>query len=148
MAIFELKYEHEQKQARTRLDFLCDQESRIELTQKRKQASRTQKNYGELLFTWFAMEYGETREYVKQIIFKQQINADIFKAEHTNKQGVTRIAWRSVNDLDSKETTIAYERLRNWSSKECGIYLPEPNEKEFLDHIEAEARKYENKRYL
>lgn len=42
--------------------------------------------------------------------------------------------------------TTAIQRFRNWSSMEAGIYLPEPSDQEFLDHIQNEIERH--KEYL
>ena len=97
--------------------------------------------------TKFAIEYFDTVEYVKQEIFKRIVNPEIFCMKVTNLKG-KRTALRSSSDLDTKELTIAIERFRDYSSVELGLYLPEPNETEYLEAIEAEAQKYNNKRYL
>lgn len=108
--------------------------------------SNQQNRYMHLIFAWFAIEYGETTEYVKQVIFKRDVNQEIFKREYVNrKTGEVREDWRSTADLDSKELTIAIERFRNWSSK-GGIYLPAPNEQEYLKHIQIEIDR--NKEYI
>lgn len=39
-----------------------------------------------------------------------------------------KTSWRSTADLDTKELTTAIDRFRNYSSKEAGIYLPEPSD--------------------
>jgi hypothetical protein len=139
-----IKYDAEK--ARTYLDFLIKNERRFELTEKKKGASRTQKRYAELIFSGYAMAIGETREYVKQVIFKQEINPDIFRTEHTNGAGITRVAWRSIESVDSRELTLALERFRNHASME-GHYLPAPNEERELDFLEQEASKYINQLY-
>jgi hypothetical protein len=42
--------------------------------------------------------------------------------------------------------TTAIERFRNWSSQEAGVYLPSPDEREFLREIEMEI--YRNNEFL
>ena len=89
----------------------------------------------------FALEYGETAEYIKQEIFKKQVNRDIFIFQFANKKtGEIRDEFRSTSDLDTKELTVAIERFRNWASKEGGIYLPEPKDLALLNEIEYQIK--------
>lgn len=46
--------------------------------------------------------------------------------------------YRSSANLTTAEMTQAIDRFRNWSASECGIYLPSPNEEDFLQSIEVE----------
>lgn len=95
-----------------------------------------------VLFGFFAAEYGETMDYIKQEMFKKIVNPEIFKTEYANKvTGEVRVAWRSTSDLDTGELTIAIDRFRDYASKEAGIYLPEPNEEDFLKSCEIEIER-------
>ncbi len=76
-------------------------------------------------------------------MFKQLVNPELFKTEHVNrKTGEVREAWKSTADLDTKQMTLAVDRFRNYASKEAGIYLPEADEREFLENIEIEVERY------
>jgi len=110
---------------------------------KRKTSrSLSQNKYLHVILGGFAMEYGETIEYTKQIIFKRLVNPQIFQTKHINKKREeTRIEWRSTADLTTEETTQSIERFRTYSSKEFGIYLPEPHEKEIIEEIEYQISK-------
>ena len=146
--LYDLKHSYQAKQAITRLKQLIGKGARIELTERTGKRTYKQNRYLHLLLTKFAMEYYDTVEYVKQEIFKRIVNPEMFCIEVTNLKG-KRTALRSSSDLDTKELTLAIERFRDYSVKsELGLYLPEPNETEYLEAIEAEAQKYNNKRYL
>ena len=145
--LYDLKHSYQAKQAIARLKQLIVKGARIELTERTGKRTYKQNRYLHLLLTKFAIEYFDTVEYVKQEIFKRIVNPEIFCMEVTNLKG-KRTALRSSSDLDTKELTIAIERFRDYSSVELGLYLPEPNETEYLEAIEAEAQKYNNKRYL
>lgn len=109
--------------------------------------SDQQNKYFHVLVGYFSSEYGETTEYVKQTIFKKWVNKEIFKTEYANKKtGEIREEWRSSADLSTGELTLAIERFRDYASKEANIYLPEPNEDEFLRHCETEIER--QKQYL
>lgn len=129
--------------AEERLKWLIEKGKRFELKEKRKKRTLDQNSYLHLILGWYAVEYGETREYIKQHTFKRVVNPEIFRTEHINrKMGEIREDWRSTADLDTGELTTAIDRFRNYSSKEAGIYLPEPKDLVHLNQIEAELDKY------
>ena len=79
----------------------------VELREVRKQRTYSQNRYLHLILSVFALEMGETLEYVKQDVFKKIVNPDIFKQEYYNKKGEYRIHWKSTMDLDTSEMTKA-----------------------------------------
>jgi len=112
---------------------LFEKKAFIELREIFPVRTNQQNKYMHVLFSYFAIEYGETAQYVKQFFFKQLVNKEIFKTEFVNPvNGNVREEWRSTKELDTKELTIAIDRFRDYASKEAGIYLPEPHEEEFL----------------
>ncbi|HET8837891.1 MAG TPA: hypothetical protein VFM82_02730 [Flavobacteriaceae bacterium] len=141
--IYNAQIEIDIYRAEERLKWLIEKGKRFELTEKKEKRSISQNSYLHLVLTWYAIEYGDTLEYVKQEVFKKQINPDIFRTEHINKKtGEIRDDWRSTADLDTGELTTAIDRFRNYSSKEAGIYLPEPRDMVLLNQIEAEIEKF------
>lgn len=147
--IYNSKKEIDVQNAIDRINWLIKNKKLFELTQKREKRTIRQNRYEHLLFSWFALEYGETKEYVKQVIFKQWVNPEIFKTEYVNeKTGEIREAWRSTADLDTKEKTLAIDRFRDYSSKEAGIYLPEPRDLVSLQEMEIELSKQSSKQYV
>lgn len=118
----------------------------VELTEK-KEISRNQNSYLHLILGYFALETGNTIEYVKKQYFKILCNADIFIIEK-NDTILNKIVkdLKSTSVLDSAQATLAIDRFRNWSSETCGIYLPEPNEDRFLREISIEIDR--NRQYL
>ena len=107
----------------------------------RPKRSRKQQGYMEVLFRTTALYMKDKKDWVKQVLYKQIINPDIFKREITNKV-MTRVFYRSTADLDTRETTICIERLRDWVAVNVGEYLPAP--KEDLTPYIFELQKYEN----
>ena len=75
-------------------------------------------------------------EEAKIDFFKRKCNKELFEREVVNKHGKTVPKLRSSKDLDTKEMTQAIERFRNWSASVAGIYLPSPNEEQFLLYCE------------
>ena len=75
-------------------------------------------------------------EEAKVDFFKRECNREIFERERPNKKGVLKTYLRSTKELDTAEMTTAIERFRNWASCEAEIYLPAPNEEQFLLHCQ------------
>jgi hypothetical protein len=145
--IYNFEQAGEKQKALDYIELLNKTLSKVEITRKAKKRSNNVNRYQHLLFSFFALEYGETADYVKQFIYKEYVNPEIFVIERTNpKNGKTRKDIRSTKDLDSKETTDAIEKFRNWSSKTAGIYLPSSDEQGFLDNIDNLIS--QNKQYL
>ena len=130
---YDLSKEFDRKRFATYCRKLYDGKKKVELKEKRKMRTLSQNNYLHLILTWFAIETGYTLEEVKQGIFKADICKDFF--EYTKQD---RKFYKSSSDLDTKEMTDAIERFRNWSSEQ-GIYLPSPDEQEFLQHIQSQV---------
>lgn len=131
------------QRAKERFKWLISKGETFELTQKRERRSGQQNRYLHLILGWYAWEYGETLEYIKQEVFKKQINKVIFETERVNrKTGEIRIDWRSTADLNTKELTTAIDRFRDYASKEAGIYLPEPNDLVHLQDIEKQLHNH------
>jgi hypothetical protein len=121
MLIYLLSREFDLVNARVRFERLCTKGATVELTEKKPLRSIPQNRYLYLILGWFALQYGETRDYVKQEFFKRTVNPDIFVYERINhKTGEIREALRSSRELDTRQMTIAIERFRDWSSKEAG----------------------------
>lgn len=104
----------------------------IELTDKTNR-TLSQNNYLHLIVSYFAAEYGDTVEYVKQTIFKREVNPHIFvRTKHDKLLNRDVVILRSTRDLSKEETTEAIERFLNWSATVAGIALPEPQHKDAL----------------
>ena len=74
------------EQARKRLEaLLCKEHGIIELSEVKPQRSIKQNKYLHLLLGFFASEYGETIEYVKEQYFKLAANRSIFLRERDDK---------------------------------------------------------------
>ncbi len=139
MALYDLSNSFQLKQAKFYFDKLKESACIVELTKKQKKTYK-QNRYLHLILSWFAIETGYTLEYVKREFFKKLCNSDIFEVIRKGTLGEVKDL-RSSADIDSKKLTTAIERFRNWSSIEAGIYLPAPNEDEFLRQIEIEISK-------
>lgn len=137
---YNLKNPVHKKKFKSRCNSLYDSGAFVELREIRKDRTLSQNSYLHLLLSYFAMEYGDTLDYVKEEIFKKKVNKEIFKGEFVNrKTGEVRVGWRSSSALDTKEMTLAIDRFRDYSVKEADIYLPRPDEKDFLKEAEVQV---------
>ncbi|WP_018676251.1 recombination protein NinB [Riemerella columbina] len=147
--IFDTSIEEYRQQAINRVKFLLDKKARIEIVEKSRKRSISQNNYLHLILGWYALEYGETLEYIKQEVFKKEVNRDLFQTEYVNKKtGEFREAWKSTANLTKTEMTTAIERFRNYAVQGLGLYLPEPSDLTHLDEIKNELEKHANQIYL
>jgi hypothetical protein len=147
--IFDTSNPDMRKKAINRIKHLLDKNAKIEVLEKKKNRTYSQNNYLHLILSWFALEYGETLQYVKQIIFKQKVNEHIFKTEFINYQtGEVRDRIKSTSELNTQEFSEATERFRNFSVKHLGLYLPEPKDLVHLEEIKNQIEQHENKIYL
>ena len=116
----------------------------VEITDKRRR-TLSQNRYFYLIIGAFAVEIGESVEYVKQEVFKRICNPDLFLITKENPILGTIEVLRSSRDLTTHEMSVAIDRYRKWCAEQ-GVYIPEANEEENLASLEAELSKYE--RYL
>ncbi|WP_445453128.1 hypothetical protein [Flavobacterium sp. 25HG05S-40] len=109
--------------------------------------SSNQNRYFHLIVGWFAWEYGEDFEYVKQEIIKRIVCPEVFRTERTNERtGEIREDWKSFANIDKDQTTYVIDKFRDYSAKHAGIYLPEPKDLVALQEIEIQLKN--NERYL
>lgn len=142
--IYSLDKEHEKQQAITRFHFLIAKGKRIELKVKHPRRSINQNSYLHLILSAFGSHFGYSLEEVKQYIFKEQVNSEIFNNGDKGSL-ITIQEWRSTADLDTKELTTAIERFLNYSAKN-GYRLPEPSDLVWIQELEKQIEN--NKTYL
>lgn len=118
----------------------------INLSRKLPNRTLKQNNYLHLIISYFASEYGISEEEAKQDVFKKECNPDLFWREKTNKKGKVIKYLRSTSSLDTGEMTLAINRFRNRSVSFYEIYLPSPEDNDYLIHCEQEVEN--NKEYL
>ena len=108
---------------------------------ERTSRSRSQNKYLHLLLGYLGIETGNDLEYVKEVFYKRTANKELFAREKDDER-LGRVEYlRSSADLSKEEFSLSIERLRDWSSKVAGIYLPSPDEDSFLESIELEISK-------
>jgi hypothetical protein len=147
--IFDTSKKPQAQKFKERANFLYKKGAKIEIVEKSSKRTYSQNNYLHLILGWFALEYGETLDYIKQEFFKKIVNENLFKYEFINyKTGEVREGWKSTAQLTKAELTEAIERFRNYSAKNMNLYLPEPNDLALLEEIENQLEEYSNKIYL
>jgi len=133
--------------ARNYLNKLIESESDFQIVKKLNKRTYSQNNYIHLLFGYFALNTGYTPSEVKQDIFKKIVNPDMFyEGEKEKIAGVKIEQWRSTADLNTKEMSQCTERFLDYSVREAGIRLPEPEDLVFLREIEIELEN--NKQFI
>ena len=116
----------------------------VELTEKKRKRTLSQNSYLHYLLGYYAMETGNTIEYVIREYFKRLCNPSLFLIPRQDKYLGEVNDYRSSAVLSTAEMTQAIERFRNWSASECGIYLPSPDEEAFLQSIELELERHKD----
>ena len=112
----------------------------VELSEKTSR-SNSQNRYLHLLLGYLAMETGNDLDYVKELFYKRNANRELFVRSKEDEL-LGRVEFlRSSADLSKEEFSLSIDRLRDWSSKVAGIYLPSPDEESFLASIEMEMSK-------
>lgn len=132
----------EADRVRKRLDSLIGGGKMIELKVKDFR-SLNQNNYLHLLLGYVAVETGLSVDYVKQVYYKSHLNADIFEYRSINNlTGEELVFLKSTSDISTADMSLSIQRLRNFASDELDLYLPEPNEDEFLKDIAIEIQRH------
>ena len=142
MPLYNLKNPYDRQKFKDMANAMVVAQDYVELKRKHTNRSLAQNSYLHLLLGYFASEFGFTLEEVKFDLFKKQCNPDIFIRQRKNKRGATVRYVRSSTELDKHEMTIAIERFRNYSSAQCGLYLPEPNEHESIFFAQQQVEQY------
>ena len=144
--IFNLNNPYEVDKYKEYVNKLFKDRAIVEVKKRLPNRTLKQNSYLHLLLAFFACETGYSLDEVKLDYFKKTCNHDLFKREKINKQGATITHMRSSSELTTGEMTTAIERFRNYSQAQAGIYLPSPNENEFLIHIQQEIER--NKEFI
>lgn len=138
--IYDLSNPYDREKFKRRVNALYQRQNVVELSEHKPRRTTPQNSYLHLLLGMFAMETGNTLEFVKQEYFKRLVNPDLFVERRYDKYLGEIEVLRSSRDLNTGDMTTAIERFRNWAAAEADIYLPAPNEQEFLDSIEREMQ--------
>lgn len=138
--IYDLNTPIDRARFEKRIAMLLGQRKVVECSEVKPKRTNAQNRYLHLILGEFAMQTGNTIEYVKREYFKRLCNPDIFVSTANDKYAGTVEILRSSADLTSAALSTAIDKFRNWASAEAGIYLPEANEQEYLAFIEREMQ--------
>lgn len=144
--IFNLNNPYEVDKYKDYVNKLFKDRAIVEVKKRLPNRTLKQNSYLHLLLGFFACETGYSLEEVKLDYFKKMCNRDLFERKKINKQGSEITYMRSSSELSTGEMTTAIERFRNYSSAQAGIYLPAPDENQFLIHIQQEIER--NKEFI
>lgn len=139
--IYDLNTDIDRVRFERRVVALKEKRALVELSEKKAQRSKPQNAYLHLLLGEFAMQTGNTLDWVKQEYFKRHCNAEIFLRRRMDELTHREVdVLRSSRDLDTGEMTTAIDRFKHWASAECGIELPDADDREWLGYIEREMQ--------
>ena len=139
--LYDLKNPLDRERFKRRCNALFKKQGIVELSEKTIRSNQSNK-YLHTLLGYLAMETGNTLEYVKEVFYKRTANKDIF-VRIKDDELLGQIEYlRSSASLSQEEFSTSIDRLRDWSSQVAGIYLPSPNEEQFLASIEVEMSRY------
>jgi len=144
--IFDLNNEYQIPKFKEYVKKLLADKAVIEIKKKLPNRSLSQNSYLHLLLGYFGSEYGCNIDEIKIEFYKKICNRDLFERKKINKKGKEITYLRSSAELTTGEMALSIDRFRNYASSEAGIYLPSPNEREFLIHIQQEIEN--NKEFI
>ncbi len=147
MAIYNTADPLQRKKFEIRAAYLANKGCAVELKERKPQRTPNQNRFLHVCIGYFACQIGETLDYCKRAYFKHEANAELFTItvyDKVLKRETKR--FRSTASLSVDECSLAIDRFRNWASRVCGIYIPDPND--FSAMIEMEKEIENNKRYL
>lgn len=139
--LYDLKNPLDRERFKRRCNALFKKQGIVELSEKTTRSNQSNR-YLHLILGYLAIETGNSLEYVKEVFYKRTANKDIFvRIKDDELLGQTEYL-RSSASLSQEEFSASIDRLRDWSSQVAGIYLPSPNEEQFLASIEVEMSRY------
>lgn len=139
--VYDLNTGIDRERFKRRVNALYERRAVVECSEHKPKRSSPQNRYLHVILGEFAMQTGNTMDYVKVEYFKRLCNRELFvrtKYDDLAKKEVEIL--RSSKDIDTGEMTTAIERFRNWASAEAGIELPDPNDQEWIAYIEREMQ--------
>ena len=147
--IYNPQSDYDLKKARKRFEQLIERGKPFELTDISKRSNKAN-NYLHLCLSYLALELGYTLEYTKLNIWKMTWCRDLFYIEEPNKKtGEMYKRVRSSAELNKEEMNRAIKILIEKASSECGVLLPNPNDRTYQDDfILIQKEVLNNQQYL
>ena len=140
--LFNLQNPYEHERFKAYVNKLFRERAVVEVKKKSPNRTLSQNSYLHLLIGYFASQYGCSADEVKIDYYKRTCNRDLFERRATNRQGREITYLRSSADLTTAEMALSIDRFRDFSSSKAGIYLPSPNEREFLIYAQQEIERH------
>lgn len=140
--LFNLQNEYDVPKFKAYVNKLFKERAVVEVKRKNPARTLAQNSYLHLLLGYFGTQYGCSLDEAKLDYYKRTCNRDLFERKATNKLGKEVTYLRSSAELTTAEMSLSIDRFRNFASSEAGIYLPSPNEREFLIHIQQEIERH------
>ena len=137
--IYNLAVDLDRERFEKRVNALFAKKVMVEL-QDISRRTYKQNSYLHLVISYFASQIGEKADVVKQVIYKQIVNKDMFVRFRDNVQYL-----RSVKDLTSDEMNMSITRFKSYCS-ENGVYIRDEGEEEYIRCMMYEVEKV--KQYL
>lgn len=139
--IYDLNTDIDRIRYEKRVKSLLDRRTVVELAERKPKRTTPQNAYLHLLLGEFAMQTGNTLDWVKSEYFKRHCNAELFVVRKRDELTHREVeVLRSSRDLDTGEMTTAIDRFKHWAAAECGIDLPDAEDREWLGYIEREMQ--------
>lgn len=139
--LYDLKNPLDRERFKRRCNALFTKQGIVELSEKTIRSNQSNR-YLHVILSYLAMETGNTLDYAKEVFYKRTANKDIF-VRIKDDELLGKVEYlRSSATLSQEEFSTSIDRLRDWSSQTAGIYLPSPNEEQFLASIEVEISRY------
>lgn len=140
--LFNLQNEYDVPKFKAYVNKLFKERAVVEVKKKNPARTLAQNSYLHLLLGYFGTQYGCSLDEAKLDYYKRTCNRDLFERKAVNKLGKEVTYLRSSAELTTAEMSLSIDRFRNFASSEAGIYLPSPNEREFLIHIQQEIERH------
>lgn len=139
--IYDLNTDIDRIRYEKRVKSLLGRRTVVELSERKPKRTTPQNAYLHLLLGEFAMQTGNTLDWVKSEYFKRHCNAELFVVRKRDELTHREVeVLRSSRDLDTGEMTTAIDRFKHWAAAECGIDLPDAEDREWLGYIEREMQ--------
>ena len=119
--IYNLAVDFDRERFKKRVNALFAKKVMVEL-QDISRRTYKQNSYLHLIVSYFASQIGEKADVVKQVIYKQIVNKDMFVRYRDDIPYL-----RSVKDLTSDEMNMSITRFKSYCS-ENGVYIPDEGE--------------------
>lgn len=139
--IYDLNTDIDRIRYEKRVKSLLGRRTVVELSERKPKRTTPQNAYLHLLLGEFAMQTGNTLDWVKSEYFKRHCNAELFVVRKRDELTHREVeVLRSSRDLNTGEMTTAIDRFKHWAAAECGIDLPDAEDREWLGYIEREMQ--------